>query len=478
MTGKQPPPKAVGDTDQTPARREPTAFRVLVVDDEPEICANLEDLLCDEGFDVSTADSGSAAMARLEKQAFHLVITDLRMPPPDGLELLRRIKSRWPGTAVILLTAFATRETAREALREGAAEYVEKPYKEFEMLLRVGRIFETQWLENERSALSQRVDALESEISHQGTFESLIARSPAMQEVFYLARRVAATDATVLLRGESGTGKGALARAIHLESPRRRKAFLKVNCGALPDSLLESELFGHEKGAFTGAVRRKQGLFAAAEGGTLFLDEIGDVSAAIQLKMLQVLEEKTFLPVGGTQPVTVDVRIVTATNQPLEEAIDEGRFREDLFYRINVFPVLIPPLRQRREDIPPLVERFLNRQGVSLGKMTSEALEALDSHPLPGNVRELENILQRALIMAGEGVIRPSMIAPAREAGVSNSLFDIEIPDEGLVLEELEKELIQKALRKAKGNKSRAAALLGLTRRTLYSRMERYGIEL
>jgi DNA-binding NtrC family response regulator len=409
--------KGVGSSGNLP---DLAAFRILVADDEPEILANLKDLLAEEGYAVTTVGSGREALQALEASAFHLIITDMRMPEPDGLELLRIVKQRWPGTEVILLTAFASRETAREAMRDGALEYVEKPYKEFEMLMRVGRVFERQRLEQERDALTERVDALEEEIAQKGTFESLIARSPAMKEVFYLARRVAATDATVLLRGESGTGKGALARAIHLASPRRDRSFLKINCGALPDSLLESELFGHEKGAFTGAVRRKEGLFSAAASGTLFLDEIGDISPAIQLKLLQVLEEKTFLPVGGVRPITVDVRIVAATNQPLEEAIAEARFREDLFYRINVFPVTIPPLRERREDIPPLVERFLKNQGVDPGRVTREAMKALERHPLPGNVRELENILQRALIVAGEDPIEPELITRPREGKAPN----------------------------------------------------------
>jgi len=472
------------------ARAGEMSFRVLVVDDEPEILRSLEDLLSEEGYEVDVAGSGSAALEALAAQAYALVITDLRMPPPDGLALLRTVRERWPQTAVILLTAFATRETAREALRAGALEYVEKPYKEFEMLLRVGRVHE-RWklarrsrelehdraaLEDQREVLSRRVETLEETFAQEATFENLVARSAAMKEVFYLARRVAATDATVLLRGESGTGKTALARAIHLASPRRGRPFLKVNCGALPESLLESELFGHERGAFTGAVRRKEGLLAVAEGGTLFLDEIGDVSAALQLKLLQVIEEKTFLTVGGTRPMQVDVRIITATNRALEEAIAAGTFRADLFYRLNVFPIAIPPLRERREDIPALVERFLKQRRLEPERIEPEAIQALMAHPLPGNVREIENILERALIMAGAGNVTAGAIQPALPAAGPNSSGGIEIPDEGLVLEDLEKELILKALAKAQGNKSKAAALLGLTRRTLYSRMERYGI--
>ncbi len=467
------------------------AMRILVVDDEPEILLSLEDLLTEEGFEVTTAGSGTEALEALERQMFELVITDLRMPPPDGLELLKRIKAQWPATEVILLTAFATRDTAREALKEGALEYVEKPYKEFEMLLRVGRVSERfrltersrrleedrATLVGERDLLNRRIESLETAATGEASFENLVARSEPMREVFYLARRVAATEATVLIRGESGTGKSVLARAIHLASARRGQPFLKVNCGALPESLLESELFGHEKGAFTGAVRRKEGLFAVADGGTLFLDEIGDVSPPIQLKLLQVLEEKTFLTVGGTKPIQVDVRLIAATNRVLEEAIREGGFRGDLFYRLNVFPIEIPPLRERREDIGPLMERFLKRKGVDPQAITPAALKALAEHPLPGNVRELENILERALILAGSEPITPEMIQAPLVDPDSKPSEGLEIPDEGLVLEEVEKDLIRKALVKAQGNKSKAAALLGLTRRTLYSRMERYGIE-
>jgi DNA-binding NtrC family response regulator len=454
-------------------------FRILVVDDEVELLRNLEDLLRDQDYEVAIADSGPAAEAKLTDSAFDLVLTDLKIPPPDGLALLRRVKEKTPETAVILMTAFASRETAREAIRDGAHDYIEKPFSEMEVLYRIDRIRERWGLRNERDVLARRVEAL-IEATGGEQLEGLIARAPAMSEIFSLARRVAETDATVLLQGESGTGKTSLARAIHSASPRKEAPFLRINCGAIPESLIESELFGYTKGAFTGAVQNKAGLLEAADGGTLLLDEIGELPPNVQVKLLQVMEEKCFIPVGGLRPREAHVRFIAATHRDLEKAVEDGEFRADLFYRIHIFPIHIPPLRERKEDIPLLMERFLKAKKVDMGRIEPEAIQKLLGHSFPGNVRELENILERALILAGEEPIQSEHLpgvtaAEGKESQSDRHLF--RLPDEGLSLEALERDLIIQALEKAEGNKSLAARLLGLTRRTLYSRMEKHNLK-
>jgi two-component system NtrC family response regulator len=457
------------------------SFHVLVVDDEAELLRNLEDLLSEQGYAVAAAGSGAEAVEKLAETVFDLVLTDLKLPPPDGLEILRRVKRKTPETAVLLMTAFASRETAREAIREGAHDYIEKPFSEMEILYRIDRIRERWDLRKERDVLARRVEALMAEASPGAGLEGLIARAPAMIEIFALARRVAETDATVLLQGESGTGKTSLARAIHAASPRRQAPFLRLNCGAIPESLIESELFGYAKGAFTGAVQNKAGLLEAAEGGTLLLDEIGELPPNVQVKLLQVMEEKRFIPVGSTRSREADVRFIAATHRNLEQAVEDGEFRADLFYRIHIFPIHVPPLRERREDIPLLLERFLKSKEIETERMTPEALKKLSAHPFPGNVRELENILERALILAGDKPIEPEHLPGVQSLEGQGRQVDkhlLRLPDEGLSLETLERDLIIQALEKADGNKSLAARLLGLTRRTLYSRMEKHKLKL
>jgi DNA-binding NtrC family response regulator len=450
--------------------------RVLVVDDEIRNAELTALELRDAGHEAEFVNGSDPAVERLEQVPYDAVITDLRMKPPDGLALLGTIRQRWPGTAVVLMTAYGSADVARRALKDGAADFVTKDGEFREELKSIlERIAAERALRDDNARLAGAVDALSKGLA------TIVGDSPATRRAVELARKVAATDATVLLRGESGSGKDLFARAIHFSSRRAGGPWVKVNCGALPENLLESELFGHEKGAFTGAIRQKPGRFEDAHGGTIFLDEIGELPMALQVKLLQVIEEKTFTRVGGNQPVSVDARILAATNRDLEAMVRERRFREDLFFRLNVFPVALPALRERPGDVPALVEHVMRRHGAAPEKLTPEAMQALGRHPWPGNVRELENALQRALILAGPDPITPEQLSfagagAAAPAGGGAPGWVPRIPPEGLSLEALERELILQALELAAGNKSRAARLLGLTRRTLYSRMERHGL--
>ena len=433
----------------------------------------------DAGHDTAFVNGGLAALKRLEAEPFDAVITDLRMAPPDGLALLAAVRERWPATAVVLMTAYASMDTARRALREGAYDYVDKE-GEFRDELKsiLEKIARARALEGDNRRLQGTVESLKKGLA------TVVGESPALRQALSLAEKVAGTDSTVLLRGESGTGKDLFARAIHFSSRRAAGPWVKVNCGALPENLLESELFGHEKGSFTGAVRQKAGRFEDAHHGTLFLDEIGELSPALQVKLLQVIEEKTFTRVGGNQPITVDVRILAATNRDLEEMARTKQFREDLFFRLNVFPVRLPPLRERRGDIATLVAFILARQGASPDKVGAAALRALESYPFPGNVREHENTLERAIILAGSETIGPN-ISPSpgpncrrtrRGLTASRTPRVPRIPPGALCWKVLSAGVDPQALELARGSKSQAARLLGLTRRTLYSRMEKHAL--
>ena len=454
-------------------------MRVLVVDDEIRNAELTALALGDAGHAVEFVGGGAAALKRLESGSFDAVVTDLRMAPPDGLALLAEVKSRWPAVGVVLMTAYSSMDTARRALREGAYDYVDKEgsFRD-EIAAILDRLARERDLESDNERLSGTLETLKQGLA------TIVGGSPVLTQAVELARKVAATDSTVLLRGESGTGKDLFARAIHFSSRRAAGPWVKVNCGALPEHLLESELFGHERGAFTGAVRQKPGRFEDAAKGTLFLDEIGELPMSLQVKLLQVIEEKTFTRVGGNQPLTVDVRIITATNRALEDMVNERQFREDLFFRLNVFPIRLPALRERMSDLPGLVEFIMRRQGASSIKLTPAAMDALQRYTFPGNVRDLEHTLERALILAGSDAVGPEHLSFARPealrgdgASLSEAVTWVpEIPAEGLSLEVLERELILKALTRAGGNKSQAARLLGLTRRTLYSRMERHGL--
>ena len=455
-------------------------MRVLVVDDEVKNAELTALALRDAGHDAAFVNAGEAALQRMEAAPFDAVVTDLRMPRMDGLELMRELRHRWPRTTLVIMTAYGDQETGRRALRDGAFAYVHKE-GDFagEIAAHLARAARERELESDNRRLAGTVDSLRKGLA------TVVGDSPALRQALALAEKVAATDSTVLLRGESGTGKDLFARAIHVASPRAAGPWVKVNCGALPEHLLESELFGHEKGAFTGAVRQKPGRFEDADHGTLFLDEIGELPTGLQVKLLQVIEEKTFTRVGGNRPITVNVRIIAATHRDLEEMTRARQFREDLFFRLNVFPIRLPALRERPGDVPALVGHFLARRGVPGDKVGAGALRLLEQYAYPGNVRELEHTLERALILAGSDPIgtehlafaRPELLGAVGAAGGAGGPAWIPvIPPSGLSLETLERELILQALDLARGNKSQAARLLGLTRRTLYSRMEKHGL--
>ncbi len=459
----------------------PSTFRILLAEDEETFRDDIEAALKRRGYDVVAVASGREALERLKGEEFQLLITDVRMPPPDGLELLQWVKGEKPEIEVLILTGqrelLENPRSAREAIRKGAFDYLSKPVSSFDLTVKVERVRERWDLLAERERLHRWAAYLSGEDLDEGRFENLVGQSKSVLEVFSLARKVATSDTVILIRGESGTGKSVLAAAIHNYSKRATAPFLKLNCGAIPENLIESELFGHEQGAFTGAIRRKQGLFEVAEGGTIFLDEIGDMPAAMQVKLLAVIEERQFMRVGGTRSISSNVRIIVATHRDLEEAIRDGSFREDLFYRINVFPLTVPTLRRRREDIPLLVEHFLKGRGVDPRQIRPETLRLLAEHPFPGNVRELENLIERALILAEGAPLGPEHFPSLRRSESTQDVDSPKIPDEGISIDDVERRYIVAAIEKAEGNKSRAAALLGMTRRTLYTRMGRYGIE-
>jgi DNA-binding NtrC family response regulator len=438
--------------------------RVLVVDDEPKLGRVVQEMLELDGHAVARGGGGAEAVARLAGEPFDVVVTDLRMPAVDGLAVLRAARARPSPPEVIVVTAYGTAESAVEAMKAGAADYVTKPFSMDELRLRVRRLAAQRSAEAERERLVARLTP------------DLVAESPAMARALGAARQAASTDATVLLLGESGTGKSQLARYLHYASRRAAGPLVEVHCSALPETLLEGELFGHEKGAYTGASQRRAGHLAAADGGTLFLDEIGELTPATQVKLLRFLQDRTFVPLGATEARTVDVRVVAATNADLEAAVAAGRFREDLWYRLDVFTLRVPPLRERREDVLPIALRFLSGRGIAAEALTPGARERLLAHAWPGNVRELENVLERAVILAGDGPIEAGHVATAPRPGRAGGAGDL--LREGFSLDDLERDLIAAALARAGGNKTAAARLLGVTRRRLYSLMASHGLAL
>jgi len=438
--------------------------RILVVDDEPKLGRVIVEMLDGAGHEAARSSGGRDALAKIASGEIDIVLTDLRMPDVDGMAVLRETRKVAPNTDVVVMTAHATAQNAVDAMKEGAVDYLIKPFAMDELRLRIGAIAE-------RRALARRADALARRLDARDGFGSLVAESPKMREVIAQARRVAATDETVLLLGESGTGKSMLARAIHQASKRANGPLVEVHAAALPDTLVEGELFGREKGAYTGATDAKAGHAEAAQGGTLFLDEIGELPAATQVKLLRLLQDRTFTRLGSTQQRKADVRIVAATNRDLEAAVRAGGFREDLYYRLAVFPIVVPPLRERREDVRATALALLAARGLGADRITPAALDALESHGWPGNIRELDNAVTRALVLAGGATIDAEHLpAFGRSPAATNAIESLLVP--GFSLDATERELIQTALVKAGGNKAAAARLLGITRRRLYSSRE------
>ncbi|NHM27403.1 sigma-54-dependent Fis family transcriptional regulator [Desulfofundulus sp. TPOSR] len=443
---------------------------ILIIDDEQHLCWALERAMQQEGYHVLSTTSPLKGLELIREEQPSLVILDLKMPEMDGMDVLRKAREMQPKIPVVILTAHGTIETAIEAMKIGAADYITKPFDldELKMVIKQNLVI---------TQLATEVSFLRSELTRR--YSKLVGKSPAIQEVVKLIERVAASDATVLITGESGTGKEVAAVAIHQNSPRRDGPFIAINCAALPEHLLESELFGHEKGAFTGAAARKLGRFELADRGTIFLDEITEMSLSMQAKLLRVVQEMSFERVGGTETIHVDVRVIAATNRNLTEAIEKGIFREDLYYRLNVFQIHLPPLRERKEDIPLLANHFLEkfRPKYLVNKISPAAMELLCSYHWPGNIRELQNVIERAAIICQGNEILPEHLPKELLHTPQNEKeLVINFPDEGISLEQVEKELIIKALQKSGGNQTRAAQLLGITRSALLYRAQKYGI--
>ena len=448
---------------------------ILIVDDEKRMGALLKEELEEAGWGVHVESTGAAALERLQKQHYGLVITDIRMAPPDGMEILRAAKDRDRTTDVVMMTAYSSLDTARQAFKLGATDYIVKPFDMDEMRLIVQGVMDRQRLSRTNQQLALENVALRDQLAG-GRRSPIVGESACVRELRRMIELVAESEATVLVRGPSGSGKELVASEIHARSKRAAAPFVAVNCAAIPDTLLEGELFGYEKGAFTGAEARKPGRFELAQHGTIFLDEIGELGAGVQAKLLRVLEERKVMRLGGTVPLDVDLRVVAATNRDLDDGIRAGRFREDLYYRLNVFPIEVPTLAARRDDVPLLAEFFLRELRYPHPQMPPAAIEVLRAHDWPGNVRELRNVVERATILAQGGRIEPSHFSLPRSGAVPQLCEDMDVPDGGIDLEKLEANLIRRALVKADHNKSQAARLLGMTRRTLYSRMEKHGI--
>ncbi len=451
-----------------------------MVDDETMTCEQLVEVLSAEGHEVQAFPNGEQALAALEKAPAHLVLSDLRMPGMGGMTLLKKVVKDHPRTAVVIMTAHGSIETAVEAMRVGASDFLLKPFRLTEVGLVVSRVLEKQFLRDENLYLRE-------ELEKTVQFGDMIGRDARMREIFERIMKIAPSDATVLITGETGTGKELVARAIHRQSPRRERPFVAMNCAAVTETILESELFGHERGAFTGAVEQRAGKFELANGGTLFLDEVGNIGGPMQAKLLRVLEEREFYRVGGSKLVKVDVRVLVATNRDLEQAVVAGTFREDLYYRLRVVPIHIPPLRERKEDIVPLAEHFLAHYNKGLGKriqgFTKDVVDRLHAYRWPGNVRELRNVVERAVLLAtGDQLADVDLPGAPAAAGTTSSVGSI---DDNLPLlqlmeqiqERVEREYLDRLLKRFFGGIERTAKHAGITSRALYNKMKRYGLK-
>jgi two-component system response regulator PilR (NtrC family) len=454
--------------------------RILIVDDERSMREFVSILMKKQGYEVEIADCAEQAFERIDQENFDLVLTDLKMPGASGLDVLAYQKERDPSTQVILMTAYASHDTAIQAMKAGATDYVTKPFKVEELLVQVEKALEIRALERENFYLKQR-------LADRTGLNRLVGRSTAMRRVYDMIMRVAPTRTTVLITGESGTGKELVAKAMHENSDRVRNNFVPVNCGAIPENLIESELFGHVKGAFTGAATDKKGLFEMADAGTIFLDEVGELPMSMQVKLLRVLQERAVKQVGAVKEKPLNIRVVAATNRDLKEMVDQGQFREDLYYRLNVIQLMIPSLRERREDLPLLIQHFLQKFADDLGKemrgVERSAMDLLLSYPYDGNVRELENIIERAVTLEPGDMVTIESLPMHMQSG-SNLLQwagDLEIPEDGLdldaLVENLERNLMTKALRRTGGVRKAAAKLLGISFRSMRYRLDKYDID-
>ncbi len=446
--------------------------RILIVDDEDGMRRLLSRVLTREGYETSTVANGAEALRLVASERFDLVVTDIKMPEMDGLELLAELKQYEPSLPIIVITAYGTIENAVQALRSGAYDYIAKPFENDEIKLTVAKAFE-----RERLLAENRY--LHAELEGRYDFSGIVGGSPAMQQVYEMASSVAVSNANVLITGESGTGKELLARSIHYSSLRKEKPFVVLNCAALSEGVLESELFGHEKGAFSGALDTRKGRFERADQGTLFIDEVAEMSMAAQVKLLRVIQEHEFERVGGNKTISVDVRIVAATNKKLEDQVKQGKFREDLYYRLNVVNINVPPLRSRREDVEPLSRFFLDKYTAETGKkitdLSPRALSCLLAHDWPGNVRELQNAIERAVVLSKGTVLTPRDFPQGMQG---DDQICLQIPEKGGsltdILEDLERQLIIQTLQREDGSQTRAAETLGIKRTTLRYKMEKY----